>query len=338
MPIRVVCKHCGKQFSAWDDLIGKTVKCPKCQQQMTVHSGNEALDTPAKPAPSQPTRPVSSPPAVPNRASPRSVTPPMPNASVSLPTAPRPTAPDEMARPSYAVDDFDDSDDLPYACPHCHQAMPADEDLCDRCGYHRVLQRRIDVSEGINKPDKSVGFERLFRGQLADRDSAESTLLMIKVFAVFIAVAFLFVCHPWSWLVAIVGGAGYFVLQTKRRSSTTGSADPSAVNQDVVSTFMWALVLGFQRAVGWRVAAWPFPTTKVLTLHDSTFTDQDLQSVEGLSSYETLDLEGTQLSNAALEQLARMKQLRFVVLRRTNVTLAGVQRLQQALPKVCIWY
>jgi hypothetical protein len=205
-------------------------------------------------------------------------------------------------------------------------------------GYHRVLKRRIDVSEGVNKPDKSVGFERLFKGQLADANSAESTLLMIKVVGGLMAAAFLFVCHPWSWLVAVAVGAGYFIYRKKGRSSTAGDADPSAVNQDVASTFLWTVVLSFQRAVGWRVPAWPFPTTKALTLHDSTFTDQDLSDVEDLASYETLDLEGTQLSNAGLEQLHKMKQLRNLVVRGTNVTVAGVQRLQQALPRACIWY
>ncbi|MCB9938473.1 MAG: hypothetical protein H6823_09545, partial [Planctomycetaceae bacterium] len=200
------------------------------------------------------------------------------------------------------------------------------------------LKRRIDISEGVKKPDKTVGFERLFKGQLADGDSAESTLLMIKVVGGFMAAAFLFVCHPWSWLIAFAGVAGYFVYRNKKRTSATAAGDPSTVNQDVASTFIWTIALSFQRAFGWRVAAWPFPTTKVLTLHDSTFTDQDLREVDNLKQYETLDLEGTQLSDAALEHLAQMKQLRFIVVRRTNVTVAGVQRLQQALPKACIWY
>jgi hypothetical protein len=139
-------------------------------------------------------------------------------------------------------------------------------------------------------------------------------------------------------LVAIVATAGYFVYRSKKRPSVAGDADPSAVNQDVASTFVWTIALILQRAAGWRVAAWPFPTTKALTLHDSTFTDQDLSSVEDLSSYETLDLEGTQLSNAGLKQLEQMKQLRYIVVRHTNVTAAGIQRLQQALPKASIWY
>ena len=239
---------------------------------------------------------------------------------------------------AHAADDLDDSDELPYACPHCHQSMPAREDLCDRCGYHRILKRRIDISEGIKKLDKSVGFERLFKGQLADAESAESTLLMMKVVGGIAAAAFLFVCHPWSWLVAIVGAVGFFVYRSKKRSSTAGDSDTSTVNRDIASTFLWTIALTLQRAAGWRVAAWPFPTTKALTLHDSTFTDQDLSSVEDLSQYETLDLEGTQLTNEGLERLGQMKQLRYIVVRRTKVTVAGVQRLQQALPKACIWF
>ena len=332
MPIRVVCKHCGKQFSAWDDLIGKVVKCPKCQQEMVVYSGNEALGEPAKPAPAQASRPSAAPPATTKPVATRPVAPPVP------PVPKRVTPPATTGSSAYAVDDLDDSEELPYACPHCHRSMPADEDLCDHCGYHRVLKRRIDISEGIKKPDKSVGFERLFRGQLSDADSAESTLLMIKVVGGLMAAAFLFVCHPWSWFVAVAAGAGYFYYRQKKRAPTAGDADPSAVNQDVASTFLWTLVLSFQRTVSWRVPVWPFRTTKALTLHDSTFTDHDLADVEELSSYETLDLEGTQVSNAGLEQLQKMKQLRNLVVRRTNVTVAGVQRLQQALPKACIWY
>lgn len=329
MPIRVVCKHCGKQFSAWDDLVGKSVKCPKCQQQMVVHSGNDALGEPAKPVPPQATRPAATSPATTTPVTARPVAHPLPA---------RPAPPIKTGSQPYPADEFDDSDDLPYACPHCHQPMPASEDLCDRCGYHRILKRRIDISDGINKPDKSVGFERLLKGQLADADSAESTLLLIKVVGGLMAAAFLFVCHPWSWLVAIVGGAGFFVYRSKKRSSSVSDADPSAVNQDVASTFVWTIALILQRAAGWRVAAWPFPTTRALTLHDSTFTDRDLGDVEDLSKYETLDLEGTQLSNAGLKQLEQMKQLRYIVVRRTNVTVAGIQRLQQALPKACIWY
>jgi len=131
---------------------------------------------------------------------------------------------------------------------------------------------------------------------------------------------------------------GYFRVLEKEANANTWRRRSVGGQPGCGSTFIWTLTLSFQRAVGWRVPAWPFPTTKALTLHDSTFTDQDLGDIEDLAKYETLDLEGTQLSNAGLEQLQKMKQLRNLVVRRTNVTVAGVQRLQQALPKVSIWF
>ncbi len=221
--------------------------------------------------------------------------------------------------------------------------MPADEDLCDHCGYHRILKRRIDISEGIRKVDQSVGFERLFRGQLVEADSADGTLRLIKIIGLFGAAAFLFVCHPWSWLVAVGVGVGLFFYYRQRRNAAppgtaVDSGDDSPINQDVISSTAWTCALNLQRVVGWRVAAWPFPTTRALTLHDATFTDQDLEQIEDLTSYETLDLEGTQISNAGLLQLERFKQFRFLVFRRTQVTASGVRRLQQALPTTCIWY
>lgn len=41
MPIKVTCA-CGQSFSAKDHLAGKTVRCPKCQQPLTVSQGSPA--------------------------------------------------------------------------------------------------------------------------------------------------------------------------------------------------------------------------------------------------------------------------------------------------------
>lgn len=48
MPIKVSCQ-CGQQFAAKDELAGKVVKCPKCQQPLTIGA------TAQKPAPAPPT-------------------------------------------------------------------------------------------------------------------------------------------------------------------------------------------------------------------------------------------------------------------------------------------
>ena len=366
MPIRINCKHCGKRFSAWDDLIGKPVKCPKCQQQMIVPGGDSQL--PPAPPPPQAPAPAASPApqqAVPQPAVPPPPPPPPPAAAVQPPleaevpppltpleeddSLPQPpTGPSPVVLPGASIygqsqlgapaeGDLDESDELPFACPHCNHPMPAHEDLCDQCGYHQVLKRCIDVSDGMPQQDKSVGFERVFRGQLTDADSATSTLIGLKVALVVFALLFLFICHPWSWLVAAAGIAGFLLLRQRRFK---GSAQPqgSAVNQDFLAETLWSSLLSVQRLAGWRQLTWPFSKTKALTLHDATFTDDDLAGLENLAEYQSLDLQGTQISDNGLRQLEKMKQLRFLVVRATNVTAAGAQRLQQALPDMWIWF
>lgn len=364
MPIRINCKHCGKKFSAWDDLVGKSVKCPKCQQEMLVPGGDaEMLGQPSPPPPPPSPRPATSADAdafsvggsnassapitlgeddlvEPAASSPYE---PLPHASgnesessFALPmppvNAPRPAA----ASTQEAEDDLDDLDDLPFACPSCNQPMPPQEDLCDNCGYHRILKKKLDMSEGIDKPDKSTGFERVFRKQLEDPDSAESMMMYLKVAGAVLILGMLFVCGWVGWVIATVAVIGYVVYR-KRQASTVIAAD-STVNQDALSRFLWQMTLSVQRVLGWRKLAWPFPQTKALILHDASFTDADLADIEELPDFETLDLEGTQISNAGLRRLESMKQLRYLVLLKTNVSAGGVQKLQQALPDAWIWF
>ena len=278
MPIRINCRHCGKRFSAWDDLIGKPVKCPKCQQTMIVPSGEDIpvdTSTPAQaPAPVAPRQrtPAESPqpasPPLPNAASPQAAS------AASMPAAQRtPQLPQN--------EDFDENDELPYACPSCQQAMSPHEDLCDNCGYHRVLKRRIDISSGVHKPDKSTGFERMFRGQLHDSGDAEGTLRYVKIVGAIVVIALIFVCPPVGLLLAAGLVIGFVIHQKKLAKQSSDGAD-SAVNQDALSSFVWSLFLNCQRAIGWRELKWPFPTTRALTLHDPTFTDDDLASLENL--------------------------------------------------------
>lgn len=361
MPIRINCKHCGKKFSAWDDLVGKAVKCPKCQQEMMVPGGDAEM--PGAPPP-PPTKPASNPMSlegdgfdlsVPPHSSAAPVTlgaddlvePPMSGAYEPLPSAakddsfalPMPSVgTSKQAAPSTTEteDDLDDVDDLPFACPSCNQAMPPNEDLCDNCGYHRILQKKLDLSDGINKPDKSTGFERVFRGQLEDADSAQKMLVALKIAGAVAILVMLFICGWVGWVFAAIAVIGYLIYR-KQLGGKTVTGD-SEVNRDAFSSALWMMMLSIQRVIGWRQMAWPFPTTKALILHDSTFTDTDLAELQELADYQTLDLEGTQVSNEGLKKLQSMKELQYIVLLNTNVSAGGVQKLQQAIPNAWVWF
>ena len=68
------------------------------------------------------------------------------------------------------------------------------------------------------------------------------------------------------------------------------------------------------------------------------FDDDELEELEGLDQFETLDLEGTQISDAGLEHLESLRHLRYLVLRGTQVTPAGVRQLQRKQRNTWIWF
>ncbi|MFV2068850.1 MAG: hypothetical protein ACC645_17935, partial [Pirellulales bacterium] len=140
----------------------------------------------------------------------------------------------------------------------------------------------------------------------------------------------------WGFVLAAVVIVIYFVwaILIKKKAS----ADESAINRDPLSIAAWRAVLILQRAVGWRLLQWPFPKTRILAMHDPSFSDQDLEELDGLADIQTLDFEGSQITDSGLVHFESLKRLRFLVLRRTGVTADGAKRLQQTLPKAWIWY
>src|SRR5262245_59771730 len=57
MPFSIVCPGCGSRLKAKDELPGRTLRCPKCRQQVTVPAAEEDAsayllgDEPAQPIP-----------------------------------------------------------------------------------------------------------------------------------------------------------------------------------------------------------------------------------------------------------------------------------------------
>ena len=354
MPMRIVCPNCGKQFSAWDDLIGKAVECPKCHQKTVIGGPNEALDTPAS-KPTKPTVPSSPAPAQPprGRTNPPSPQPtkPIPAAQVRIkPVAPSlvppPPPPTQRITPQskpapvparqFSTLPDDDDDSIPLGCPNCNATMAPNDDLCDACGYHLVLKKVIDISE-MPKRDQATGFERLLKDQLHDPETASNTMLWVKILGTVFLVGILCIClGSWWWIgVLIAAGIGGLFWMKQRQSDGQAS---SSVNRDPISLILWSMLLTFQRVIGWRKPDWPFPKARLLMLYDPAFDDAELGGLERLNDLEAMDLEGTGITDAGLDHLRPLKQLRFLVLRRTKVTNGGVQRLQQDLKKTLIWY
>lgn len=111
MPIKVSCS-CGANFAAKDELAGKTVKCPKCQQPLAIPGGVAA----PRQAPKQPSEP-----------------------------APQ-FAPPDPAIPSI----FDEAgikakQHTGQVCPSCYHPMKPGTVLCVHCGYSLQLGRKLEM-------------------------------------------------------------------------------------------------------------------------------------------------------------------------------------------------
>src|SRR5436190_2650855 len=148
MPIKVQCA-CGKAFAAKDELAGKTVKCPGCQNPLKIPGG---VPNPAKAS----DKPAA---AKPGAAKPAAAKPaPGKPATGAAPSRPAPAAPAARG----GADLFDEvglqapaADTRP--CPGCTEPMPIKAVVCIKCGYNTMIGRRMQTIKVGSGDDGPVG-------------------------------------------------------------------------------------------------------------------------------------------------------------------------------------
>ena len=215
--------------------------------------------------------------------------------------------------------------------------MEPDDDLCNVCGYHLILKKVIDM-DGIHRPDRSTGFDRVVKKHLDDSESTTDMLLWAKLGGIFFVALICFVClGAWGLLIGVFLVIGYFIYQARLRVKAEDNLE-AQIETDPLAAITWSGMLTLQRLVGWRSLEPPFAPLRVLTLRDGAFGNDELAQVEDLDQYEVLDLEGTGITDAGLGRLKAQKQLRFLVVKNAAVTAVGVQRLQQSIPTAWIWH
>lgn len=124
MPIKVTCQ-CGKSFAAKDELAGKAVKCPNCQQPLRI---------PGAPTAAAPTRNLSA---------------PLPSAAPNQPaTSASAFGPPGGGGGSQSLFDEVGLKQAPVGaqmCPGCMAPMTPGAVVCLKCGYNMKLGRRMET-------------------------------------------------------------------------------------------------------------------------------------------------------------------------------------------------
>lgn len=176
MPIRVTCHSCGKEFSAWEDLVGKSVQCPKCHAQQII------------PLPGQSNRRAEPATDDDDEFSLAALEPP-PKA------APMRELPTSLPKPVPTN-----------TCPHCHAPMPLEAVLCDHCGYDKKQGKQLAAFKADETPTYT-GFERWFREQLSEGETPEGVVLIVKILgglvALFLIVVLIASLRFWSLLLLV---------------------------------------------------------------------------------------------------------------------------------------
>jgi hypothetical protein len=78
------------------------------------------------------------------------------------------------------------------------------------------------------------------------------------------------------------------------------------------------------------------PALESLFLDHTQLTDAALAHLLKMPALRVLLLDGTDVTDEGLAHLSTLKGLRRLDLRQTKVTLAGVQRLREALPNTAV--
>jgi hypothetical protein len=124
MPIKVQCA-CGAAFAAKDELAGRTVKCPKCQQPLAIPAAGAA--------------PV----AAVAAAAPRQMAAPLPSQAAPAP---------HPAGDLFAEAGLHAQQAGMMPCPGCTNPMPMNAVVCIKCGYNRKIGRRMEVIKQTGGP------------------------------------------------------------------------------------------------------------------------------------------------------------------------------------------
>jgi hypothetical protein len=195
------------------------------------------------------------------------------------------------------------------------------------------------MGNSADEDNKPSGFQLWLQNSLAEGTSVQGVLLLttgLVLGLLLLATVITFVAYRW-WaviflppivLVALLTASLVGKSQQTRETGATGWAQRT----------LWGMLLCVFRVTRWQICAWPPGSTLAKKIRDPEFDDDALLELEGLDECRVIDLERCKITDVGLGYLSAYRQLRFIVLRKTQVSDEAVRRLQRAIPAAWIWH
>jgi hypothetical protein len=212
--------------------------------------------------------------------------------------------------------------------------------FCSACNYASVSREKNTGTPIENIKIKPAGMQLWLSNVVAEGVPPGVLVIVIHcLFFAFVVAAMLVVCTSTSGLgfvvmFALVLAMAFFYSATAWKTVQ--------FRRDPHTRLAW-----FQRPI-WDAILWycrknNWPDAKnqnrvIIDRRQTSLTNQELDKVKNLKSASVLDLEGTMINDKAIRYFYRIDDLQCLVLKETEVSHEAVFRLQQARPKLWIWY
>ena len=345
MPIQFQCPNvttapsgkqraCGKQLRAPDNKAGKTAKCPKCGSKIKIPAAGHSATDGASASGTWPNDDDHSPemsvrqdefddPVLDGASRPGTL------------NERRPIEDQHPLNPR--TENFVPVDQTP-RCRKCGQKTDK-RGYCSKCNYASVVRDDTDRDLSDIKI-RTVGFQLWISNIISEGVPVVVVSSMMHFLAaVFIFFALFVVITTATGLMFFVGIAfiatlGFFYGAWAYKCYSFRH-DPHARLAWFQRPF-WDIVLWSCRKNNWKDGK--SKDRVVIDQRETALTDQLLDKLPGLKNAQVVDLEGTLVTDDAFRYFYRMDRLQCLVLKDTEVSHEAVFRLQQAKPKVWIWY
>jgi len=172
------------------------------------------------------------------------------------------------------------------------------------------------------------GFHGWLAGKLHEGESLDTVMLWVQIFVGFILAVLTLRNFPWFLLITIPVVLLFGWVKVVNMLRKRNGQEP----------ITWYFLATIGRITKWGFLKGPYAKRRVFSAKGKRFVDADLSTIEDPASLDALDLEGTQITDNAIEFLQRLRDLKFLVIRGTGISEDAYRGLQQRLRTTWIWF